>query len=411
MGERDQSRRKKANMSARATTSRRNSDRRRNQEKTREKQMMQAGRSYSRSAGRPQEPSSMPPPISRSVFDVQSAPVQRSGKPVRSDGMQQIILPMGTISTTAVMEREQRSGGRRDKRKISRREQRRRRARRRLLLLVLLAFIVVLGVFLSVNVLFKVEGYRIEDMERNDPPNTGIYTEDAIIAALNVPIGDNLFGFGLASKAQAMEKGLPYMEHIELKRSLPSTVVVRIEPAVPKYVVEGDFGWAELSKNLKVLSVRQEPISGLMQLKLPVNVPTAGEQLSIMEEEDASNRREAFDTLISLLSKEGLLNGVTSVDMENMQEITFLYQDRILVKLGTANSLDYKLRLCGVIIRNDDGNCLDEHDRGTLDASYLKKDGTIEPVFRSANDVDITASIVGPEEVAEDGEAGEGMSD
>ena len=84
---------------------------------------------------------------------------------------------------------------------------------------------------------------------------------------------------------------------------------------------------------------------------------------------------------------------LTYADMENLQEITLSYQNRLVIKLGTGNNLPYKLQLTGVIVRNDDGNCLSDSDRGTLDVSYVKKDGTIEPVFRSENDIDITAAI------------------
>ena len=110
-------------------------------------------------------------------------------------------------------------------------------------------------------------------------------------------------------------------------------------------------------------------------------------------EEATQNMQETFDELIALLDKESLLDGINCIDMENLQEITLSYQNRLVIKLGTGNNLPYKLQLTGVIVRNDDGNCLSDSDRGTLDVSYVKKDGTIEPVFRSENDIDITAAI------------------
>lgn len=411
MGERDQSRRKKVNMSARVNASKRTVDRRRSREANR------PGHQLREEPRRSRVPNPMPEDplrhrLPKEAFDVQKAPVQRAGKPVRSDGMQQIILPMGIPATAVETQQhpENTRGGKR--RQLSRKEQRRRRNRRRALFFLLMVLVMVLGFFLSINVLFKVDSYRIEDFDRNDPPNIGIYTEDAIIAALNVPLGDNLFGFKLESKAAMMEKNMPYMENVVIKRRLPGTIVVRVQPAVPQYRVYGEFGWVELSQSLKVLSVQQEELTGLLELKLPVNQPLVGEKLTFRSEEENSDLQEDFDHLIALLEKESLLKGTTFIDMENEQEIAFNYQDRILVKLGTANNLDYKLRLCGVILRNDDGNCLDEKDRGTLDASYTKKDGTIEPVFRSENDIDITTSVAAPEEPEEDGaESGDEPTD
>ena len=281
---------------------------------------------------------------------------------------------------------------------------------------------------LSSNVLFKVDGYKVVDTEGGDPPNLGIYSEDAILAALNVHLGDNIYGFDPAQKAETMEQAMPYLESVQVRRRLPGTVVVQVQAAEPKYTIQGDFGWAMLSSRLKVMAVQADPFDEeLTEIKLPVNTPVAGQRLQISEvpsavlgeafaaseaenadsassaatdaeaqqalEEATQNMQETFDELTTLLDKESLLDGINCIDMENLQEITLSYQNRLVIKLGTGNNLPYKLQLTGVIVRNDDGNCLSDSDRGTLDVSYVKKDGTIEPVFRSENDIDITAAI------------------
>ena len=105
--------------------------------------------------------------------------------------------------------------------------------------------------------------------------------------------------------------------------------------------------------------------------ELPVRIELWGDEVDSIRSFDAESQRS----------------------VENLQEITLSYQNRLVIKLGTGNNLPYKLQLTGVIVRNDDGNCLSDSDRGTLDVSYVKKDGTIEPVFRSENDIDITAAI------------------
>lgn len=378
----------------------------------------------------------------RPVFDQQAAPLEQPRR-VRSDGMQQIILPLGNpVPEAENRAREQRSG-RKKRRQFTRKEQRRRKARRRLLFAALILLIAAAGVILSGNVLFKVDGYRITDTEGADPPNTGIYSEDAILAALNVHLGDNIYGFDPEQKAQTMEQAMPYLESVKIRRRLPGTIVIQVEAAVPKYKIQGEFGWAQLSSRLKVLAVQADPFEeDLTEIKLPVATPVVGQYLQIAEvpaaalgdsftqsessessvssEESASSQelsqeeiekalqeatiemQNTFDELISLLDKESLLDGVTCIDMENLQEISFSYQDRLQILLGTGNNLEYKMQLTGVIVRNDDGNCLTDSDRGTLDVSYVKKDGTIEPVFRSENDIDITGAVNGSQKPEED---------
>ena len=134
---------------------------------------------------------------------------------------------------------------------------------------------------LSSNVLFKVDGYKVADTEGGDPPNLGIYSEDAILAALNVHLGDNIYGFDPAQKAETMEQAMPYLESVQVRRRLPGTVVVQVQAAVPKYTIQGDFGWAMLSSRLKVMAVQADPFDEeLTEIKLPVNTPVTF--LSIM---------------------------------------------------------------------------------------------------------------------------------
>lgn len=360
----------------------------------------------------------------RQVFDQKSAPMEQHHG-VRSDGMQQIILPMGGVlpEQHAVPEEKIRL------RRKSRKEQRRIRTRRRMLFALALLLLIAAGVILSGNVLFKVDSYKITDAEGNESTETGIYSQDAILAALNVHIGDNMYGFDAAEKAAAMEQTLPYLENIRIHRRLPGTVVIQVQTATPTYCMQGNYGWAELSSQLKVLSIQQDTFENLIEIKMPVDTPVVGLHLQI--EETQADRSEAsavsetteskavqetrdklnsemkqtFAELISLLEKESLLDGVNCIDMQNIQEITVQYQNRLTIKLGTENSLPYKMQLTGVIVRNDDGNCLSDSDRGTLDVSHIKKDDTIEPVFRSENDIDITAAIGGGTE--EENETGE----
>ncbi len=49
--------------------------------------------------------------------------------------------------------------------------------------------------------------------------------------------------------------------------------------------------------------------------------------------------------------------------------------------LGTANSLDYKLQWAAYLLQNEEGDGLLETDRGVLDISHLRADGSIQPVF------------------------------
>lgn len=304
------------------------------------------------------------------------------------------------------------------RRRMTRGEMRRRRRRRRIIAFALLLALVALGVALSVTVLFKVEGFRLEGPEKGTEPDTGIYTEDAILAALNVPLGENIFQFSLAEKEQAMAAALPYLETIQVRRSLPGTVVVRVTPAVERYAIGCAGGWAVLSGRFKVLQVAPDAPEGLVQITGAEALdPVAGFPLAILEdtvdaavgdaavdaatagtagsagsssapssesgegEEAEQPWLEAVTEVLNGLEACGLSGEVTSLELGGLTEISFVYQGRVRVLLGTANNLDYKLEWASRLLKNENGEGLLETDKGRLDISHLRSDGSIQPVF------------------------------
>ena len=88
---------------------------------------------------------------------------------------------------------------------------------------------------------------------------------------------------------------------------------------------------------------------------------------------------EALNQLLDGLEQNGLLDGLTAVQLGDLEEFSFTYQGRLKIRLGTSNNLDYKLRLTARVVLGADG--LAPTDRGTLDVSSMTKAGTINPVF------------------------------
>ncbi|MDD4851382.1 MAG: hypothetical protein PHO10_11900, partial [Gemmiger sp.] len=79
-----------------------------------------------------------------------------------------------------------RQGTGRPNRRQTQVEKRRQYLRRRLVGLVAVVAALGAGVALSVNLLFKVTAFRVENTDRSTPANTGIYTEQQIIDLLGV---------------------------------------------------------------------------------------------------------------------------------------------------------------------------------------------------------------------------------
>ena len=293
--------------------------------------------------------------------------------------MQQMVLPLGAVGMEPLNapepapRRRKKAGGRKRpesgparRRQMTRGEMRRRRRRRRWLAFFFVVFLMAVGFILSVTVLFKVKHIVVENLDKTTPANTGIYTEDAILGALAVPLEENLFGFSAAEKQAEMELQLPYLETIKVRRRLPDTVVVQVAPAAESWCAKTDSGWAILSDGLKVLKVQTDQPADLPVITgLGVNAPTAGRFLSLTTEAQS----EQIADLMEQLYAQDLAGSCTRIDMGLGTDAYFVYDGRIKVLLGTFNNLDYKLSVAALLLKNESGEYLSSTDRGTLDVS------------------------------------------
>lgn len=311
------------------------------------------------------------------LFDQQIAPIPK--QPRRKEGqMQQMVLPLGAVGMEPLdtpapssKRREKKPrGGKRGpeaaRRQMTRGEMRRRRRRRRWLAFFFVVFLMAVGFILSVTVLFKVKHIVVENLDKTTPADTGIYTEDAVLGALAVPMEENLFGFSAADKQAEMELQLPYLETIRVRRRLPDTVVVQVAPATESWCAKTDAGWLILSDGLKVLKVQTDQPDALPVITgLGVSAPTAGRYLSATTAEQS----DQIADLMHQLYNTGLAEGCTRIDMGLGTDAYFVYDGRVKVLLGTFNNLDYKVSVAALLLKNESGEYLSATDRGTLDVS------------------------------------------
>ena len=321
--------------------------------------------------------------------------------------------------------------------------QRRRQRRNRAILGALLVLLVLaLGIVLSVNLLFKVTSYRITDMDGNTPANLGIYTEQQVLDLLGVAEGDNLFGFSTAEKSALLAAQLPYLDEVEVRISLPGTVLVRVRPATERLAVALPVGWLVLSDQLKLLRTCDDYPEGLIELEavLPAIMPSVPGQFLKLETYNSLTdappetagtivpatpaptpaageaANAALQQMVTALDGYGLLDGVTGISVADMSELSFRYENRLQVLIGTLHNLDDKLKLASTTILDVEGQGLGAADRGVLDVSYQRSDGEIWAYLRPDTPTPTPQPTPPPEDPetdadGEDGQDGEGDAD
>lgn len=308
----------------------------------------------------------------------------------------------------------------RKKRKMTRAMVRRRRAIRRLTAFAMLLFVIVMGIYLTVTMLFKISAIRVETAD-GVVQEAGGYTSDQILQALDVHLEENIFSFDPKSKAAALEKVFPMLEDIRVVRDYPGTVVVRVTEAEPAWAMQTSAGWLTLSNGLKILRSDSTQPTGLPTLYGGEPVSTEpGEQLAFAvessadstadsaasdssasgtEEEETDRRLESLNTLLTALNEAGMGADVTRIEFADVDEMAFLYQDRISVWLGTLNELEYKLKLAKHVLLNEDGNGCAETDTGKLDFTHISMSSTRKFTFAQGQP-ELPSGYVVPEPAA-----------
>ena len=286
----------------------------------------------------------------------------------------------------------------RKKRKLTRAAIRRQRAIRRLTALAMLLCVIGAGVYLTVTMLFKISTIQVRTAD-GVVQEVGGYTSDQILQALDVHTEENIFSFDPGAKAAALEKVFPMLEDIKVVRDYPSTVVVQVTEAQPAWAMQTSSGWLTLSASLKILSSDSAQPAGLHTLYGGEPVSTQpGDQLTFETEAAADSaasdssasstaepepdkRLESLNTLLTALDTAGLSGDVTRIEFADVDEMTFLYQDRISVRLGTLNELDYKLKLAKHVLLNEDGKGCADTDTGVLDFTHISMSSTRKFTF------------------------------
>lgn len=338
----------------------------------------------------------------------QSRPQSRNPQPGRN--------PQRLRPTEANLRDPARREGKK-KRKLTRKVLRRRRIIRRLTALAMLLCVIAAGIYLTVTMLFKISAIQVRTAD-GVVSEAGGYSSEQIVQALGVNLEENIFSFDPASKAAALEQVFPMLENIRVERDYPGTVVIQVTEAQPAYTMQTSGGWLTLSASLKILSSDAvqpaglptlyggEPVSQTPGTQLSFEQPApassvASDSVSGTAEEAGDKRLDSLNTLLAALDALGMRGDVTRIEFADPEEMSFLYQDRISVLLGTLNELDYKLKLAQHVLLNADGSGCAATDTGTLDFTHISMSSTRKFTF-AQGEPKLPSGYVIPEPAAED---------
>jgi cell division septal protein FtsQ len=181
--------------------------------------------------------------------------------------------------------------------------------------------------------LFNVDRVKIEG-------NT-LYEEMDLIKTSGIEKGENLFEVDTAYAEDKLYSVYSYIEEVEVKRSFPNSVTIKIVEAVPFSVVEEADGYTLVSTGGKVLERGLEEV--------PDGMLSVRGLSTVTNSEDNAKRKDLMMRTIKTMHELGMEDYVF-LDLTDTLEITMIYDNRVKVKLGNELELEYKLQFVDSVI-------------------------------------------------------------
>lgn len=216
------------------------------------------------------------------------------------------------------------------------------------------------------------------------------YTTQEIVDASGIQIGQNIFAIDSKKVQQRIKERFPYVDQVRLHRYLPTSVeleVVETQAAVA--VVGAPDRYTLLSKSDRIVEQVQDVsteglplVVGTDFTQLPVGFEATQEALDALEKQARDNQkkkldppplleetRQALDVMVMVhyvldAAKQTGFEGIRYIDVSDPLCLTVLYEDRVLIKLGTELELPYKLKFAATVLEESG-----DYFSGTVDVS------------------------------------------
>lgn len=225
-----------------------------------------------------------------------------------------------------------------------------RRARRIFAYVAIITTVVVVGVVLSLTVLFKTENIIISGNK--------YYPEDTIIRLANVREGDNIFMASMFGKSDAISDALPYVKSASINFQIPDSLIINIENAKEAYSVKTGNMYFKVSEENRILERVYRKPKHLTSLVAPELKSTeVGDKVEFKNK----SCTKALNDLSECIAKNNYKK-ITEMNLKEISDISVTYDKRILIRIGLPEAIDYKLKTAFAIINEK----LDPNHTGTV---------------------------------------------
>lgn len=216
---------------------------------------------------------------------------------------------------------------------------------------------------LSLTVLFKIETITVDGDTR--------YTAEQIIENSGVKVGDNLWRTTSEKVTTVLAEALPYVKSVTVERSIPSSVVLKIEEATPLYSIEKNKKYILVDENDKVLDSSAEKSGKSVKIKgLKLLNTKAGTTLTVQSSKEFTVAKEivtlALDSEMTL----------SEIDVSDINLIMAIYSSRLKLEFGSRNDIEKKIKMASEVIKKLESE--ENRQQGTINVKSSEKAFFIE---------------------------------
>ena len=201
-----------------------------------------------------------------------------------------------------------------------------------------MALVMIFLVVILVMSLF----FRVSEIE---VVNASDYSDQEIIVASGIEEGVNLFFVDRFSAASMIFADLPYMDTVSIRRQLPNKIVIQAEGSAPAAYMLLDEEYWFMDRNGRMLgttsALRAESYPEVRSIE-PITV-LAGEDMIV---EGQNTVRLAYvSELLNALTGEGLIDGVSWIDVKDPYNPSIYYDSRLTIYFGELENTAFKAAL------------------------------------------------------------------
>lgn len=224
----------------------------------------------------------------------------------------------------------------------------------------LLCLALIIGAIVAAMALFfKAEDIAVTGNSR--------YTQQQIVEASGVELGDNLFFMNKYDVAGRINGALSYVESVSITRQLPNTLCIHItECTCAVALVQDGKAWVlcDTGKIVDAVDAGKAEDYALVT-GLTLSEPRLGQPMAADEANEPA--RQQLLVILQQLRAKGMLGDVQEIHLEDESIITIRYLDRFNVEIPWGADFDYKLNLLAAVVAK-----LEDYETGTL---KMTKDG------------------------------------